>query len=108
MRVIVLLLLAAGCAAGGGASANAAGDPHAASGLIADRCASCHEVPGYEARWERADVNAPSFEAIARNPDVYTPARVRAFLQKPHWPMTQFILSASDIDNILAFIAELR
>jgi hypothetical protein len=45
---------------------------------------------------------------IAKNQDVYSPARLRAFLQKPHWPMTQFILSPGDIDNILAFIEQLH
>lgn len=86
----------------------AAGNASAAKGLIADKCTSCHRVPGYEARWERAEVNAPPFERIAKNPDAYPPRRLRAFLQKPHWPMSQFILSVSDIDNILAFIEELR
>lgn len=91
-----------------GPPASAAGDAQAAKGVIADRCTSCHEVPGYEARWDRAEVNAPSFEAIAKDPGTYPPERLRAFLQRPHWPMTQFILSPSDIDNILAFIAGLR
>ena len=88
--------------------ANAAGKPEDATGLIAERCANCHKVPGFTARWEQAQLNAPPFLEIAKNPDVYTPARLRAFLQKPHWPMTQFILSPSDIDNILAFIGHLR
>lgn len=88
--------------------ASAADNPEAAAGLIADRCTSCHEVPGYEARWERAELDAPAFAEIAKNPDLYPPERLRAFLQKPHWPMTQFILSRSDIDNILAFIERLR
>jgi len=108
MRVIILVLLAACYVAMSGTSVTAAGNADAATGLIAEKCTSCHEVPGYKARWERADLNAPGFAEIAKNLDVYTPARVRAFLQKPHWPMAQFILSPGDIDNILAFIERLR
>ncbi len=108
MRSILLILLVAGLVAVKGASAVAAGDPEAVTGLIADRCTSCHEVPGYKARWERADLNAPSFETIAGNPETYTPERLRSFLQKPHWPMTQFVLSPSDIENIIAFIERLH
>jgi cytochrome c553 len=108
MRIVILVFLAACCMAMKGESANAAGDPDAATGLVAEKCTSCHEVPGYKARFERADLGAPPFEEIAKNPDIYTPARLRAFLRKPHWPMTQFILSPSDIDNILAFIERLR
>lgn len=96
------------CAVIRGASAGTAGDPRAAAGLIAERCTACHEVPGYRARRERAAVNAPPFEKIAKNPDIYTSARIRAFLRKPHWPMTQFVLSRRDIDNILAFLGQLR
>lgn len=88
--------------------ANAAGTPEAKLGIIADQCTACHEVPGYEARWERADINAPSFVEIAQNPEKYPPDQLRMFLQKPHWPMTQFMLSSKDIDDILAFIAGLK
>lgn len=108
MRVVVFVFLAAFGVAMKGASVTAAGDADAAAGLIAEKCTSCHQVPDYSARFERADLGAPPFEEIARNPDVYTPARLRAFLQKPHWPMTQFILSPSDIDNVLAFIERMR
>jgi cytochrome c553 len=108
MRATIFILFLAGCAVLRAPTAAAAGDPDAATGLIADKCTSCHEVPGYKARFERADLGAPAFDTIAKTPDVYTPARLRAFLQKPHWPMTQFVLSPSDIDNILAFIERLR
>lgn len=108
MRIIIFSVIMACCLAGNGGSASAAENAGSIRGLIADRCTSCHEVPGYQARWERADLNAPSFDSIARNPEVYTPARLKAFLQKPHWPMTQFILSQGNIDSILVFIEQLR
>ena len=108
MRIILFSILTAWGLAGNVISVSAAGNADAAKGMIADKCTSCHEVPGYKARWERADLNAPAFDIIAKNPDVYSPTRLRAFLQKPHWPMTQFILSPRDVDNILAFIEQLR
>jgi cytochrome c553 len=91
-----------------GTPARAAGDAMAVAGLIAGKCTSCHEVPGYKARRTRAGLGAPSFAKTAKSPDIYSPDRLRAFLRKPHWPMTQFILSSRDIENILAFIDRLR
>lgn len=108
MRVVIVSILTAWCLVANALSANAAGNADAAKGLIADKCTSCHEVPGYKARWTQTNLNAPGFDVIAKSPDVYTPDRLRGFLQKPHWPMTQFILSPRDIDNILAFIEQLR
>jgi hypothetical protein len=45
---------------------------------------------------------------MANDPEVYTEKRLRAFLQEPHWPMSGFILSPSDVDNILAYLTTLR
>ncbi len=87
--------------------ASAAGDADAAKGLIVEHCIECHAVPGYGAE-SLPTVDAPSFDAIAAAPETYTPARLRSFLQKPHWPMGQFRLSPKDIDNVLAFIEATR
>ena len=57
----------------------------------------------------RATVRAaPPLQVFANDPTTYNEDRLRTSLRQPHWPMGQFRLSASDIDNILAFIAELR
>ena len=90
------------------ASAFAAGDPNAARGIVAEYCVACHEVPGYAPRNGRASLNAPSFQAIADQPAIYRPERLRSFLRQPHFPMTKFTLSPSDADNIIAFIESLR
>ena len=88
--------------------ANGAGDANAAKGLIADRCAKCHETP-YSKPGERSEaVDAPSFQAMANDPASYSPVKMRASLRQPHFPMQQFTLSPSDIENILAFIGSLR
>lgn len=90
------------------APALAAGDPDAVRGLLADRCADCHAVPGYSAGTPNTGLPAPSFQAMADDAAVYTEERVRAFLQEPHWPMTGFVLSPADVDNILAYLETLR
>ena len=115
IAVIKGLLLATTFAAlFGAASARAAGDPDAAKGLVADHCVACHRVPGYEPRFRGRGqgptpaVQAPSFEAIARDPSKYTAKRLRAHLRKPPWPMRGFVFSARDIENLVAFIEALR
>ena len=85
----------------------AAGDSNAAKGLIVEHCLSCHDVPGYQADRPAPELDMPSFQVFADDPGTYTEERLREFLRQPHWPMTQFRLSKSDIDNIIAFIESL-
>jgi mono/diheme cytochrome c family protein len=85
----------------------AAADPNAVKGLVADNCSRCHFVPPYSKSGLKS-LNAPPFKEIANNPGVYTEARIRTFLQKPHYPMEPIILSRRDIDNLVAFIHTLR
>ncbi len=84
----------------------AAGNPDAAKGLVAEHCSECHAVPGYSAQG-LPTVEAPSFQTIAENPEAYPEQRLRTFLLQPHWPMAQFRLSPSDIDNIVAYVRSL-
>jgi len=101
----LLCLLAAVLVA---APALAAGDPDKAKGLIAENCAQCHQVPGYDSKASAAMPEAPSLRAIAQDPATYTPERLTEFLRRPHWPMQPLVLSRRDIENLLAFIATLR
>jgi hypothetical protein len=87
---------------------SAAGDTKAALGLIASECVSCHEVPGFHSPYGKASVAAPSFQVIANTPQIYTDERLRTFLRRPHFPMTKYILSSWDIDNLIAFLDSLR
>ncbi len=48
-----------------------------------------------------------SFLAIADVPDTYTEQRLHTSLHPPHWPMEQFCLSPSDIDNIVDYVKSL-
>lgn len=102
-RILLLLFLTLAAAA----PSHAKGDANAVKGLVADRCTGCHEVPGYSSEG-LPTLEAPPFQVIADTPEKYTDKRIRKFLAKPHWPMQQFILSRSDIDNLVAFFASLR
>ena len=86
----------------------AAGDPDAIKGLLADHCAVCHAIPDYSVSPPAAGLEAPGFEAIANDPAAYPEERLRAFLQKPHWPMTGYILSPANLDHIIAYLSTLR
>lgn len=98
---IAALLLAAG-------PVSAASNANAVKGIVKEHCIACHEVPGYEARHGKADVPAPSFLAMAQQPETYTAARMRKFLRRPHDPMRKFTLSPADIENLIAFVQALR
>lgn len=89
-----------------GWEAKAAGNPDAAKGLVVEHCSECHAVPGYSAEGLPA-VAAPPFQVIADDPETYTNRRLHTFLRQPHWPMGQFSLSPSDIDNIVAYLKSL-
>ena len=85
-----------------------AGDPKAPRGMIAEHCIECHRVPGFLEVARSPEIGAPDFDEIARDRKTYTVERLKAFLRKPHFPMRQFNMSDSDIDNIVAFIFALR
>ena len=83
------------------------GDAAQAKALLVEHCAACHLVPGHRRPHGVAEVGAPPFAVIARAKRTYPEARLRTFLRRPHWPMTRFILSGRDIDNIMAYLREL-
>lgn len=87
--------------------AGAAGNANAVKGLVADHCSSCHEVPGIPDSG-LPTLDAPPFATIAEDRATYPDARIRRFLQEPHWPMEQFSLSPSDIENLIAYFDSLR
>jgi len=106
LRIGILATVAALIAGAGPAMAE--GSAEAAAPIVSEYCTPCHVIPGYKPRFEKGDVNAPDFQKMADHPGVYTHERLKAFLSKPHFPMTKYILSAADIDNLVAFIEALR
>ena len=103
MRLALLAVAMVAAVGSGPASAEAAGDPNAAKGLVVEHCSSCHALPGRGAEAVQS-VEAPTFAAIAASPEIYSDQRLRDFLRQPHWPMARFSLSPSDIDNIIAYV----
>ena len=85
-----------------------AGDPRAPRGLIAEHCVECHRVPGLLDVPRSPEIGAPGFDEIAQDRKTYTAERLKAFLRQPHFPMRQFTMSETDIDNIVAFIFAIR
>ena len=109
MTILKRLAWIVAAAVAGSGPTLAAGNPDAVSGLVSEQCTACHEIPGYKPRYEKAEgVNAPPFQTIADNPDRYPVDQIRAFLQRPHFPMGKFTLSPSDIENLIAFIESLK
>lgn len=84
-----------------------AGDPDAAKAIVVQHCVKCHAVPDYNPEGGPVSLDAPSFLELANDRERYSEARLRSFLRSPHWPMTQFSLSASDIDNLIDYIGSL-
>ena len=87
---------------------DAKGYADAAKGIVVEHCVACHEVPGYASKTGTAQLDAPPFATIANDPEKYDPEKLKTWLRQPHWPMHQFILSQSDVENLLAFIEGLR
>ena len=83
-------------------------DPITIRGVIAEHCIDCHRVPGFMIEGGIPQKEAPDFHEIANNPKIYTRQRLEAFLSNPHFPMRKFTLSKSDIQNLIAFIDNLR
>ena len=89
----------------GPALAQEHGDARAGRALALSACANCHLVAEGQSKPPMDSV--PSFDAIAHN-QAMTEARLRAFLNKPHWPMPDLQLSRQQIEDEIAFLAELR
>jgi mono/diheme cytochrome c family protein len=85
----------------------AAADPNSVRGLVASNCSRCHLIPPYSKSGLKS-LNAPPFFNDTATTEIYTIKRLRTFLQKPHYPMEPIILSARDIDNLVAFIQGMR
>ncbi|MEZ5668184.1 MAG: hypothetical protein R3F55_12250 [Alphaproteobacteria bacterium] len=101
-------MLVAALVGAGGATALAQGNPELAQPLVETRCAACHEVPGMAPPAVAAPDHGPSFLEIAADTQTYSRAWLTSFLRRPHYPMTTFILTPVEVDNIVSFILQLR
>ncbi len=81
------------------------GDPFAGQRIARRWCSNCHVVE--RMTQERSTDVAPSFSAVAKMPST-TSASVHAFLQTSHGQMPDFKLSRTEIDDVTAYILQLR
>lgn len=89
------------------APALAQGNPDLAEPVVAGHCATCHEVPGFPEPTRRYGLDAPSFQSIAADSSWYTRQRLLWILRQTHYPMDTFVLSTTDVDNVIAYIQRL-
>jgi mono/diheme cytochrome c family protein len=81
------------------------GDVDAGKTIALQRCTRCHVVA---AQQPVPDIGgAPSFAAIARMRST-TELSLRAFLQTPHPPMPDLVLSREETDDLVSYILSLR
>jgi cytochrome c553 len=108
MRACLTAILLLGLTAAMAPGARAGGEPNRAKSIVAEFCVRCHEVPGYKARYGRASVAAPPFQAMADHPKAYPRSRIRGALVKPHYYMRGMVMSPQNIEDLVAFIESLR
>jgi mono/diheme cytochrome c family protein len=77
-----------------------AGDPAAGRQLAEASCLSCHGSVA-------APRQAPAFATIAAMPST-TARSLGVFLRTSHPPMPNFVLSATERDDVIAYILSLR
>ena len=77
-----------------------AGDPAAGRQLAEASCLSCHGSAA-------APRQAPAFATIAAMPST-TARSLGVFLRTSHPPMPNFVLSATERDDVIAYILSLR
>jgi mono/diheme cytochrome c family protein len=99
-KIASVALTAGVCFAGGSAMA---GDPMAGSDLAKRWCVSCHATGNSAAA---RDIG-PSFVEIANDPN-RTDDRLRSWLIDPHPPMPNPGLTRIEIENVIAYLANLR
>ena len=69
-------------------------------------CSGCHQVNN-QMTSARGDVAAPSFKSIAQMNST-TPRSLTVFLGTPYTRMPNYVLTATDIENVSAYIVSLR
>jgi cytochrome c len=82
-------------------------DDAAAGRRLAQRwCSECHQMDGKPGRVE-SHIEAPNFVEISKEPSI-TPLSLRVFFQSNHWSMPNLHISATEADNLVAYILNLK
>jgi cytochrome c2 len=105
MRRIMLALLFAISGGPSPAGAQEPGNPDSGLGYVEKACTECHAVQ--KGNDFSPNPQAPSFEHIANSPGV-TGISLAAILHTVHENMPNFVLSANERDNVIAYILSLK
>lgn len=84
--------------------AQSGGDAAAGKMVASSLCVQCHRIDGADRSPDRVP---PNFGAIADMPS-QTETSLRVFLQTPHGDMPRYQLTASETDDVIAYIRNLR
>lgn len=88
----------------GASLAQSGGDSAAGSMVASSLCVQCHRIDGADRSPDRVP---PNFGAIADMPS-QTEMSLRIFLQTPHGEMPRYQLTASETDDVIAYIRSLK
>lgn len=75
------------------------------SGLARQVCAQCHDIATGSAPVRQ--VNAPAFSTVANRPDM-TVEKLRAWMAASHPTMPNYLLNATEVDDVATYIMSLR
>ena len=99
-----LAALCAGLFCAGGVLAQDVGDARAGRVVAASLCIQCHQIDGADRDPTRVP---PGFGAVADMAS-QTALSLRVFLQTPHGNMPRYQLTATETDDVIAYIQSLR
>ncbi|HEV2552338.1 MAG TPA: c-type cytochrome [Bosea sp. (in: a-proteobacteria)] len=99
-----LAALAFALAGAGAAMAQVAGDAQAGRAVATALCRPCHAIDGASRDPARVP---PDFGAVADMPS-QTALSLRVFLQTPHGNMPRYQLTATETDDVIAYVLSLR
>lgn len=100
----MLVALGIGLLGAGGAQAQEMGDARAGRAVAVTFCIQCHAIDG--ANRDPARV-PPDFGAVADMAS-QTALSLRVFLQTPHGDMPRYQLTATETDDVIAYVLSLR
>jgi len=83
---------------------NLPGNPATGKELALRKCSNCHVVSSTQTR--PATDGVPTFDQLARDPATSL-SSLRLFLQAPHRPMPDPMLTRSEIDDLASYIVGL-
>ncbi len=87
-----------------GAAAQESGDARAGRAVATALCLPCHAIDGASRNPTRVP---PDFGAVADMPS-QTALSLRVFLQTPHGNMPRYQLTATETDDVIAYVLSLK